>query len=439
MDLTGKTVVVTGTFANRSRAQVEEGLVALGARVTGSVSKKTDYLFAGVDADSKIEKAQKLGLTVLGEAELEGLLAAVAAAPRPSAPVEATKKGAKTRAAAPSDTKTVPGMAGKSVVVTGKFVKLSRTEIEAIFVASGCTVSGSVSKKTDLLIVGKDAGSKLGAANALGIRILDESAFMILLGEKLEQIVFDGPLGDWLSRFKKVAAELMTHPGVRVLNLSVNAPASDSEIAAVEEGLGVALAPAIVNLYRQANGLSLRWISKKHIEFKKRSSEYQYIDERDLRYDPATKERPSNSGAETGCICLLPLGKVFLKSRQSWKGMFVHDHQRGGRTSFRGVEYDEYEFSEDTRVFDYYNFFHMAALQLSVSPSYPPVVIGDDHGAEFRELPLDPSRPSSGTWPSIDFEKYMELALANYFSRTDRYSRERLTLRAVIEAEMRNF
>ena len=57
MDLNGKTVVVTGTFANLSRAQAESGLAELGAKVTGSVSKNTNYVFVGTDAGSKLAKA----------------------------------------------------------------------------------------------------------------------------------------------------------------------------------------------------------------------------------------------------------------------------------------------------------------------------------------------------------------------------------------------
>ncbi len=67
----GKTVVVTGTLENYSRAEAEEWLSRLGAKVTGSVSKKTDYVLAGRDAGSKLTKAQQLGIEVISEAFLE--------------------------------------------------------------------------------------------------------------------------------------------------------------------------------------------------------------------------------------------------------------------------------------------------------------------------------------------------------------------------------
>ncbi len=71
--LAGKTIVLTGTLS-RPRNEVKEQLQALGAKVTGSVSKKTDYLIAGADAGSKLAKAEQLGVEVLDEAGLARLL-----------------------------------------------------------------------------------------------------------------------------------------------------------------------------------------------------------------------------------------------------------------------------------------------------------------------------------------------------------------------------
>ena len=73
--LAGKTVVLTGTLPTLSREQAKEMLEAAGAKVAGSVSKKTDYVVAGAEAGSKLVKAQELGVTVLDEDGLRALLA----------------------------------------------------------------------------------------------------------------------------------------------------------------------------------------------------------------------------------------------------------------------------------------------------------------------------------------------------------------------------
>ena len=72
--LTGKTLVVTGTLAGFSRQEAEEAIRRAGGRASGSVSKKTDYVVAGAEAGSKLEKAQKLGVSVIDEAEFKQLL-----------------------------------------------------------------------------------------------------------------------------------------------------------------------------------------------------------------------------------------------------------------------------------------------------------------------------------------------------------------------------
>jgi len=72
--LASKTLVLTGTLPELSRETATERIVAAGGRVTGSVSKKTDYLLAGDSAGSKLEKAERLGVPVIDEAALLALL-----------------------------------------------------------------------------------------------------------------------------------------------------------------------------------------------------------------------------------------------------------------------------------------------------------------------------------------------------------------------------
>lgn len=76
-----------------------------------------------------------------------------------------------------------PQITGKTFVITGSFVNLKRDEIKAELEEYGAKVAGSVSKKTDYVIVGSDAGSKLTKANELGIRLMEESELTLLLAE----------------------------------------------------------------------------------------------------------------------------------------------------------------------------------------------------------------------------------------------------------------
>ena len=77
-------------------------------------------------------------------------------------------------------------LAGLTIVVTGTLPSLSRTQAEELITRNGGKASGSVSKKTSYVLAGEAAGSKLTKANTLGIPVIDEAAFLVMIGETNE-------------------------------------------------------------------------------------------------------------------------------------------------------------------------------------------------------------------------------------------------------------
>jgi DNA ligase (NAD+) len=105
-----------------------------------------------------------------GDPNTAGLLgslaeAGVAAAPPELSPVDAA----------------VGPLEGKTLVVTGTLETLDRRSAEAAIRAAGGKPAGSVSRKTDYLVAGENAGTKLAKAQDLGVKVLDEAAFLALI------------------------------------------------------------------------------------------------------------------------------------------------------------------------------------------------------------------------------------------------------------------
>jgi DNA ligase (NAD+) len=83
---------------------------------------------------------------------------------------------------APARTDAGGALAGETVVITGTLASMTRDEARAAARAAGATVTDSVSRRTTLLVVGAEAGSKLRKAEELGVAIVDEDGFRRRLG-----------------------------------------------------------------------------------------------------------------------------------------------------------------------------------------------------------------------------------------------------------------
>jgi NAD-dependent DNA ligase len=177
LTVSGKTVVVTGTVTGMERKDVEAKLVGLGARVTGSVSKQTHFVFAMADAGSKKADAERLGIPVLSEAVLFSLIGSPGKPRAPKKPVSAEAKD-KVAERKPDGAE---GFAGKTVVITGTLSR-QRAEIAELLAAAGAKVVGSVSANTHYLVTGAGVGAaKTSKATALGVTVIDEATMNEML------------------------------------------------------------------------------------------------------------------------------------------------------------------------------------------------------------------------------------------------------------------
>jgi DNA ligase (NAD+) len=161
-------------------------LFALGIRHVGEKAAKTvARRFGSLDAIAAKTAEELEAAEDVGPATAEAI-AAWFSHPKHRELVERLKAHGvnfESRAAPAGEGGTAGALAGKTVVLTGTLPGISREDAAARLEAAGAKVSGSVSKKTDYVVVGESAGSKLEKANALGIRTVDWTEMERLLGE----------------------------------------------------------------------------------------------------------------------------------------------------------------------------------------------------------------------------------------------------------------
>ncbi len=190
--LAGKTFVLTGTLSTMTRDEARAAIRALGGRVVGSVSSKTDYVVVGDSPGSKLEKARRLEVEILEERDFKRLLAGGGptggssmatgkGTEAPPAPRRELAASDERRAAPDAEEPAAPApLAGRTFVLAGR-LRMKQADVRARIEALGGEVAGSVSAATDYLVVGAHPGAKLGEAEQLGVRVLRETDFQELL------------------------------------------------------------------------------------------------------------------------------------------------------------------------------------------------------------------------------------------------------------------
>jgi len=153
------------------------GIRHVGARVAEILAEH----FGSLDALREATEEELAEVPEIGP-KIAAVLAATMHSPQMAATIERLKAaGVDPRAAAPA-TETSGQFAGKTFVFTGTLGRLKRSEAEAEVKRRGGKAAGSVSKKTDFVVAGEEAGSKLAKAQQLGVPVLTEEQFLELLG-----------------------------------------------------------------------------------------------------------------------------------------------------------------------------------------------------------------------------------------------------------------
>jgi len=187
----GETFCFTGEFVYGARNKCEKSVLDRGATCQGRPTSATGFFVIGTIANPrwahetygrKIEAAVSLknsgcGIRIVAEEHWIRFL--------DLAPVRPGRFSQNTRVAEPKPQRARPSgpLAGKTFVLTGTLPNLKREEATAKIEAAGGRVSGSVSKKTDYVVAGEEAGSKLDKAQKLGVKIIDEKELLRMCGE----------------------------------------------------------------------------------------------------------------------------------------------------------------------------------------------------------------------------------------------------------------
>jgi DNA ligase (NAD+) len=170
-------------IAKARRTTLERLLFALGIRDVGeSTAKLLARRFGALDALATADEATLMAIPDIGPV-VASRIAAFFREPHNREVIGSLRTHGVEWPEQEPERETVGALAGQTVVLTGTLNAMGRDEATRKLEALGAKVSGSVSKKTSFVVAGAEAGSKLDKAQALGVRVLDEPAFIALLRE----------------------------------------------------------------------------------------------------------------------------------------------------------------------------------------------------------------------------------------------------------------
>lgn len=338
LDLKGKTVVVTGTFS-QPRKQLEKRVVDAGATLGGSVTAKTDYLVVGADAGSKLAAAQKLGVALLTEDQLQSGLSAAKAA---------------------------------SDEMPSHDAPTAQWQVYADQLQERGDPRGHVIALQFKL--GKKADPELRAAEREAIKPL-----------------LTGPLVGVVAKFDALVEKLKANERAQLLAYFTHDPAPERTLRKVEQAIGAPLHPSIATFFRQTNGLQLYAQDRENENF-----DDSFVPLK--KYDPRAISRFQENYQVTWGLDIPPIDELFLTT---YEGQLWFDHHSDDDTQeFGRKSYPQLSFHKSLRVVDRHNGYYVIGAALIDQPGNPKIGLGDDYGVDWDST------------KTVDFETFITTVLA---------------------------
>lgn len=309
---------------------------------------------------------------------------------------------------------------GKTVVLTGTLTQLKRADAQKQLAALGAIIGKSLGAKTDLLIYGERAGSKLASAQRLGVEARDEAWLMDVLaggdGESADREALEGPLSGFMAQLQAWLDRALAEEGVKV-GCCIAPPASDKTLSRLASAWGLeGFSPAITNLYKQTDGLCVFWLDTNHPEYAEQwgrnNARWHYEDVARQTAEaggPVMARMPTVYECESfpwhlgGITAILPCSDALKRSEGFFNFAYDVVGEDEEREAFGRTWLGE-SLERAIRVFDVGLHYYPVGFLTEPVCADPPVLVGDDYGAAWED-----SRQMS-------FEAYMEGLLHAHFT-----------------------